>query len=150
MDGCGNQEGGRMNKLKDKLRVRLRNCSGETLAEVLIALLIAALALTMLASMLYTSTNLITQNKKLMDEYYRVNDELASRDADEETGVEGLDVATLSLSIKTVVDEDSEEATSYLLTPGKKSNQVKCYINNTVTTDSVIAYTITETAEETP
>lgn len=148
MDGCGNQEGGRMNKLKDKLRVRLRNCSGETLAEVLIALLIAALALTMLASMLYTSTNLITQNKKLMDEYYQVNNELASRDAD--TGGAGLDVATLSLSIKTVGDEDSEEATSYLLTPGKTSNQVKCYINNTVATDSVIAYTITETAEETP
>ena len=57
-------------KLKNRIRDRLRNQDGDSIAEVLIALLISSLALVMLASMITSSTKIITGSKTKMNDYY--------------------------------------------------------------------------------
>ncbi len=70
MKGSGRAEGG-------VLLNKLRNYSGESIAETLVAVLIAALALLLLAGPINTATNLITKSKNLLDTYYTANNNLA-------------------------------------------------------------------------
>lgn len=66
-----------MNKLKGvnqrmvkTVRSKLRDTSGESIAETLIALLVSALALMMLAGAVDASTHVITRSKDKMTDYY--------------------------------------------------------------------------------
>ena len=63
-------------KFKKKLRRRVKNQAGETIAEVLIALLISSLALVMLASMISATQSMVSKSKTKMDEYYAANNKL--------------------------------------------------------------------------
>ena len=80
-----------MKSLKTKLATKLKNSAGESIAEVLIALLIAALALTMLASVISTSSRIITTTKEKMKTYYEENDKLSAQ---------GTTTNTLGLTIE--------------------------------------------------
>ena len=53
-----------------KALAKLKNKSGETIAEVLVALLVSSLGLVILASMINASTNIIAKSRSLMEEYY--------------------------------------------------------------------------------
>lgn len=53
-----------------RLCAKLKSRGGETLAEVLVALLVAALALTLFASMVSASFNMITQSRSTLETYY--------------------------------------------------------------------------------
>ena len=61
-----------VNRILVKVRVR----SGETISETLVALLISSLALVMLASMINSTVNLVSTSKKKMNEYYEACAEL--------------------------------------------------------------------------
>ncbi len=66
----------------NRIRKKLRNQKGDSIAEVLIALLISALALVMLASMITSSANMITNSKDRMNAYYAESPNLAFPPAD--------------------------------------------------------------------
>ena len=82
----------RMKKLFAAAARRTRSRAGESLTETLVALLIAAIAITMLASMIMTSTEMIHRSKNDFDAYYAQNNILAEHPADGGTGAQ----ATLS------------------------------------------------------
>ena len=58
---------------------KLRNRAGETLTETLVALLIASLALVMLASMISSTTRIVTQSKTRLETYYKNNNQVAAQ-----------------------------------------------------------------------
>ena len=60
----------------DPIRNKLRETSGESIAETLVAVLIAAFALLMLAGTVNTSTNLVTKSREVLKEYYEANEVL--------------------------------------------------------------------------
>ena len=72
-----------LNLLSTKLRSRtlrkLRSNRGESISEVLVALLISSLALVMLASMISSTTSLVTKSRDVLSEYYDANNALSSR-----------------------------------------------------------------------
>ena len=53
-----------------KIRSKLQSKRGESLSEVLIALLISALALTILASMISASSNIVMTSRRALENYY--------------------------------------------------------------------------------
>lgn len=53
-----------------KIKKKVFNRKGDSIAEVLIALLISSLALVMLAAMITASANIITNSKTKMNDYY--------------------------------------------------------------------------------
>ena len=55
---------------------KLKSQVGESIAEVLIALLISSLALVMLASMISSTTSMVSTGKSAMKEYYACNEDL--------------------------------------------------------------------------
>ena len=61
-----------MTKIVDKLRGN----AGESLAETLIAVLIIAVALTMLASMITSTSNLIKKGEETLNKYYTESEKL--------------------------------------------------------------------------
>ena len=52
------------------IKKKIKSRSGETIAEVLIAFLISVLGLTMLAGMIVSSTRIIDNGRKAMEQYY--------------------------------------------------------------------------------
>ncbi len=56
---------------------KLKNNSGESIAEVLVAVLISAMALVMLASMITASTSMIRAGDGKLDDYYDANELLS-------------------------------------------------------------------------
>ena len=122
-----------MKKLKRKLAARLRGNRGETLTEVLVALLIAALALTMLASVIHSSSTMIQNSKKFMNDYYEANDELALQSGSGET-------KTLKLVIAVDGSETSDEVNLKLNT----APEVEIYTNSTISSKPVISYRLHE------
>ena len=87
-----------MNAAKKKI---LSNV-GDSIAEVLIALLISSLALVMLASMITTSSKLITGSKTKMKDYYAATSVLNSFDESEMPADNGftLNNGTSAVEIK--------------------------------------------------
>lgn len=75
----------------NKIRQRLRDKSGETLAEVLISLLVSALALVLLAGIINASSTIIQKTDKTMKDYYGGYEELA------ETGTAKDGTVTITL-----------------------------------------------------
>ena len=58
---------------------KLRSRAGESLTETLVALLIASLALVMLASMISSTTRIVTQSKTRLETYYNNNNQVAAQ-----------------------------------------------------------------------
>ena len=63
--------------MKKRLR-KLKNSRGETITETLVALLIASIALVMLASMISSTSSIVTTSTKAMQEYYNANNRMLS------------------------------------------------------------------------
>lgn len=57
----------------ERIKGKLRSCSGESIAETLVALLISALALLMLAGAVTASTRVITRSNDVIGDYYKGN-----------------------------------------------------------------------------
>lgn len=65
--------------MKKRIRKKLHSSSGESIAETLIALLISSLALVMLASMISSTSNMLSQSKIAMNKYYTEINKLAEQ-----------------------------------------------------------------------
>ena len=110
-----------------KLKHKLLNNTGETIAETLVALLISALALVMLAGAISSTAKMITTSEKKMGEYYSKDATLVSQS--------GTDNLTVSIA-GTVFTE---------------SRTVKYAVNDAFASKVVVAYkegTLTPTPDE--
>lgn len=56
-----------------QIRMKIRGCRGETIAEVLVALLVSTLALMILAGMISATSRIVIGSKDKMDDYYKAN-----------------------------------------------------------------------------
>ena len=68
-----------------KAQRKIRQQSGETIAETLVALLISSIALMMLASMISATVNLVTKSETKMGEYYTENAKLENSETSDKT-----------------------------------------------------------------
>ena len=64
--------------MSKRIMKKLRDHSGETIAETLIALLVSALALVMLAGAIGTAARVVTTSERTMQAYYLANNNLAT------------------------------------------------------------------------
>jgi hypothetical protein len=80
-----------MRELGKKLRSKLADRSGESIAEVLLSILVSALALLMLALMISSATNMIVTRRDRLEEYYEKNNDLTTLTGDKQTGTLTLD-----------------------------------------------------------
>ena len=111
---------------------KLKEPSGETLTETLVALLIAALALVMLASMISSTTRIVTQSKTTMNSYYAQNNVVAEQGTSDDT-------ASITLEL---VNGGTAESKQY---------PVSVYRNDTLGNTPVISYRVpTPTPTSTP
>lgn len=104
---------------------KLRSQRGDSIAEVLVAVLIAAVALVMLATMLSTSGNLIRISRGHLEDYYEANNVLSDPPSDAGTA------GTVTLS-------------AALTDAAGASVDVTYYINDTLSSDPVVAYRIAD------
>ena len=58
------------------VRLKLKSCDGETLAELLVSVLVIVLALTMFASALMASRKMLASGDVILDTYYQERNEL--------------------------------------------------------------------------
>lgn len=110
-----------------KLKYKLLNNTGETIAETLVALLISALALVMLAGAISSTAKMITTSEKKMGEYYSKDATLVSQS--------GTDNLTVSIA-----------GTGFT-----ESRTVKYAVNDAFASKVVVAYkegTLTPTPDE--
>ena len=70
---------GHLLKMINRIKEKLHNNKGESIAEVLVSLLISSLALVMLASMINSSSRIIQSSKVNMESYYSANNALEAR-----------------------------------------------------------------------
>lgn len=121
-----------VNTMKRKIILKLRSSNGESLTETLVALLIAAIALVMLASMISSTTRIVTQSKTKMTEYYKANKTVAAQ-----TG-EGTDDASV-----TITDDASD-------TINGQQYSVTAYLNQSFSSTPIASYrlNLTGTATE--
>ena len=68
------------------IKKKLKSNTGESIAETLVAVLIAAFALLMLAGTINTASSLITKSQDTLDEYYRANNAMTTRNSTGTTG----------------------------------------------------------------
>ncbi len=112
----------------NKVFKKLKNNSGESLAETLISLLIAAVALVMLAATIAASAGIISKSRNKLNDYYSENEKSAGivkmTDSGEETG------ATETV----VISADGED--DYL----SESVKVEYYKNTEIGMTPVISY----------
>ena len=59
--------------MRDHVIKKLHSSSGESIAETLVAVLISAFALLMLAGTINSASNMITNSKNTLDDYYQKN-----------------------------------------------------------------------------
>lgn len=111
-----------VNTMKRKIILKLRSSNGESLTETLVALLIAAIALVMLASMISSTTRIVTQSKTKMTEYYEANKTVAAQ-----TG-EGTDDASV-----TITDDASD-------TINGQQYSVTAYLNQSFSSTPIASY----------
>lgn len=116
----------------NKLIIKTKNSSGETLAETLVGLLIAALATAMLASMITASKRMITNSMSTMKEFYSGENILVSQNA---SAVPAY-VSTASGDV--LVKDESEN--SYQIIPGLSSFKVNYYVNNRIKKTPSLSY----------
>lgn len=106
---------------------KLKNHSGESIAETLVAMLISTLALLVLAGAITTATNLISKSSTSLDEYYSANNNL-----DNGSGTSS------STATVTVAGSDTSSSSADAVTWVKCS--VTTYENTTIGSNPVIAY----------
>ncbi len=136
-----------MKKIKERIAAKLGSGAGESLAEVLIALLIAALALTMLASVISTTSRIITQTKAKMETYYQKNDEVAAQ-VGTPTNKLNLTITVKSwkgkLKEATAYGENNDEhpvaSSSYTTHLASGDTEVYYFVNDTLQNTKVISY----------
>ena len=90
-----------------KAQRKIRQQSGETIAETLVALLISSIALMMLASMISATANLVTKSETKMGEYYTENAKLENSETSAKTRTisitsEGEDGIRLNMTVEDV------------------------------------------------
>ncbi len=88
--------------MKKRIRKKFHSSSGESIAETLIALLISSLALVMLASMISSTSNILSQSKNAMNNYYTEINKLA------EQGESSSDDSAVAVSEGTVEIKDGD------------------------------------------
>ena len=103
---------------------KLRDKSGESIAETLVAVLIAAFALLMLAGTVNTSTNLVLKSQKLLsdseDGYYVKNNAMEKRD-------ESSKENTITITITGGADEPMSENANLYINNKFDNNQIFVY-----------------------
>lgn len=105
-----------------KLKHKLFNNTGETIAETLVALLISALALVMLAGAISSTAKMITTSDKKMGEYYSKDATLVSQN--------GADNLTVSI---TGTDVSESRTAKYAINDAFASKVVVAYKAGTIT-----------------
>ena len=93
---------------------KIKNNSGESIAETLVAVLIAAFALLMLAGTVNTSTNLITRIQNKLEAYYKADNSINSFLNN------SSDASLLNNSSDAIADGVSFEQCKVLLKPALK------------------------------
>ena len=107
-----------MKKIFYRLKNRIKNNKGDSIAEVLVALLISSVALVMLASMISSSSSLTEKSKNLMRTYYDSSVAITERSGSSVAG---------SVNIK----ENGSVVGTY---------NVTYYINDDISGDPVVTY----------
>ena len=94
--------------MTNKILLKIKSNSGESIAETLVAVLIAAVGLLMLAGTINTASNLITKSQNTLNTYYKANNRIETRTTgDKVTKAEGTDGSLLveTLSSETLSSE---------------------------------------------
>lgn len=116
-----------------KIVKKLKSRRGETITETLVALLIASIALVMLASMISSTSSIVTTSTKAMQEYYNANNRIVSHEtatsAEGGTGTSSSPAVTFSIT-----------GTESTLTLGPKN--ITLYENNRFEKTPVISYQV--------
>ncbi len=110
-----------MKRLAERIRKKLKGNAGESLAEVLIALLIAALALTMLASVITSTSRMLTRSKEKMQKYDQANAAVA--------GMNGAETSTTTFSLNegAVVLDPTRTTVTYYVNAEASGTEVVSY-----------------------
>lgn len=113
-----------------KLKRKLNNNKGETIAEVLIALLVSCLGVALMASMISVSMSIIVNSKKTMSDYISRENVLIEKDAAES--------GTGTVSVK------KQDGAALKLTAEDDGNPlaVKYYVNTVLGNKKVYTYRI--------
>ena len=106
-----------------KAASKIKERTGDSIAEVLVALLISALGLVMLASSINVSSNLVTKSRASMESYYSYENMLEEKAASDKTG-----------KISVITEGNLP------LTESLKEYSVRFYINNAAPKLPVISY----------
>ena len=104
---------------------------GESIAEVLIALLISALALTILASMITSTKNVLETSKRKMNDYNSHAAVLAEQSSGSNTGTG---------TVKMTVSGAGVTTTTWNMTGDTSTASVKYYVNPEFSGTPVVAY----------
>ena len=122
-----------MKRMKTALlaaRKKLSRRAGETLTETLVALLIAAIAITMLASMIMTSTEMIQRSKNAFDAYYAQNNVLSEHPSDGGTGATAKLVSGGGGTIQLENDSDEVAVKIYENSEAPSKTPVVSYVKS--------------------
>ena len=111
---------------------KLTSNRGESIGEVLVALLISSLGLMLLALMISTSSRLVSNSKKAMQEYAEGEKIIVERNPPPE----GSGIATFSFD--GVACDYSDQSTN--------STQVYYYVNSAIGNNPVVSYKKKETS----
>ena len=90
-----------------QIRKKLSSRAGESIAEALIAVLVIAVALTMLASMISATTNMVKTSEKKMDEYYTASAALENLDSDKTVKISFSSTSLGSIDSVTAIYEEN-------------------------------------------
>ena len=109
---------------------KLRDKSGESIAETLVAVLIAAFALLMLAGTVNTSTNLVLKSQKILsdskDGYYVKNNAMEKRD-DSSKEEPSKEEKTITITIIGGADKQISEKANLYKNDKFGNNQIFVY-----------------------
>ena len=119
--------------MKNKLQTKLRQCCGESIAEVLVALLISTLALMMLAGMISATQSMVESSDTTLNKYYAMNGGIATPASSASYSGGTASISSRSITINVTESGSSGSSFSY-------SGSATCYINDTIGGKPVIAY----------
>ena len=97
--------------MTNKIILKIKSNSGESIAETLVAVLIAAVGLLMLAGTINAASNLITKSQNTLNRYYEANNKVESRDSSVKVKVSA--VASFSVIKDQSLAIDPEDVTLY-------------------------------------
>ena len=118
--------------MKKKWIAKLNSRTGDSIAEVLVALLISALGLVILASMIISSTRMISSSRDKMERYYEANNILESQS--------GESSASGAVWIWHVSEEDTSSAVKFHVSQTNNSIPLEFFMNDSLGNISIEAY----------